>query len=128
MMRPVCGSTDPPIVFTSDDLPAPLGPTRPTTSPWLTCRLTPSTARNGPYRTVMPESSSIDAAEIVFHHALVGQDVARRAVGDLPAGQKHDESIAGAPPRDILADKRVVGRRRSSRRPAARRRGRQARG
>src|SRR3954451_1151349 len=92
-MRPVFGRTDPPIVFTSDDLPAPLGPTMPTISPWLTCKLTPSTARNGPYLTVTSDNLSIDAAEIVFDHALVGQDVARGAVGDLLAGQQHDDAV-----------------------------------
>src|SRR3954451_23625020 len=91
--RPATGWTTPPTALTSDDLPAPLGPTRPTISPESTCRPTLSTAKNGPYRTVMPESSSIDAAKIVFHDALVGEDVARRTVGDLLAGEQDHDPI-----------------------------------
>src|SRR3982750_3578173 len=45
------------IVFTSVDLPAPLSPTRPTTSPALTAKSTRSRAWTGPNRLLTPSSS-----------------------------------------------------------------------
>ena len=43
VVRPI-GRTRPQPIFTSVDLPAPFGPSRPTSSPASTCRLTPSSA------------------------------------------------------------------------------------
>src|SRR4051812_6232340 len=48
----------PAIALTSVDLPAPLSPTRPTTSPALTVKSTRSSAWTGPNRLLMPSSSS----------------------------------------------------------------------
>src|SRR5437899_2953849 len=48
----------PAIVFTSVDLPAPLSPTRPTTSPAWTSRSTPSRACTAPNRLLTPRRES----------------------------------------------------------------------
>src|SRR3954468_18936819 len=48
----------PAMVFTSVDLPAPLSPTRPTTSPGATSRSTPSRACTAPNLLLTPRSES----------------------------------------------------------------------
>src|SRR5688500_18112000 len=48
----------PEIVFTSVDLPAPLSPTRPTTSPACTSKSTPSSACTAPKRLLTPWRAS----------------------------------------------------------------------
>src|SRR5436305_847502 len=54
---PPSGGLIPAIALTSVDLPAPLSPTRPTTSPALTVKSTRSKAWTGPNRLLMPSSS-----------------------------------------------------------------------
>src|SRR5450759_1202865 len=92
-MRPATGFTIPPTALTSEDLPAPFGPTMPTISPSSTRRSMPSTARKGPSRMVMPESSSIDAAQIFFDDALIRQNFRRRAIGNLFSRDQYDYTI-----------------------------------
>src|SRR5436305_15332090 len=54
---PPSGGLIPAIALTSVDLPAPLSPTRPTTSPALTVKSTRSRAWTGPNRLLTPSSS-----------------------------------------------------------------------
>ena len=55
---PASASGCPAIVLTSVDLPAPLSPTRPTTSPAWTSKSTPSSACTAPKRLLTPSSAS----------------------------------------------------------------------
>src|SRR5918912_1443153 len=48
----------PEMTLTSVDFPAPLSPTRPTTSPGMTRKSTPFSARTAPNRLVIPRTSS----------------------------------------------------------------------
>src|SRR4249920_3131645 len=56
-MLPASGEWMPAIALTSVDLPAPLSPTRPTTSPSPTVKSTRSRAWTGPNRLLTPSSS-----------------------------------------------------------------------
>src|SRR3954451_5190752 len=60
-MPPSSGLFTPAIVFTSVDLPAPLSPTRATTSPGCTARSTSVSAWTAPNRLETPRSSSTGA-------------------------------------------------------------------
>ena len=61
-IRPADGSSEPETILIRVDLPAPLSPSRPTTSPARTSRLTPSSATTGPKCLVMPSIRNSGAA------------------------------------------------------------------
>ena len=58
MMRPSSAGWMPAIVFTNVDLPAPLSPTRATTSLWFTWKSTSLRACTGPKLLLTPSSAS----------------------------------------------------------------------
>src|SRR5213595_1501666 len=73
----------PAIDLTSVDLPAPLSPTKPTTSPALTAKSTRSRAWTGPNRLLTPSSSRSGAPS-----AISTGDSRFFAVGRVGAGAK----------------------------------------
>src|SRR3954454_12421286 len=56
--RPALGRTSPQAIFTSVDLPAPFGPSKPTSSPSSTSSSTPPSAVTDPYRFSRPRTAS----------------------------------------------------------------------
>jgi hypothetical protein len=79
---PALGRTRPQAIFTSVDLPAPFGPSRPTSSPSATSRSTPPSAVTAPYRFARPCARNAAtwpslrrATALLFSH---GPDRARR--------------------------------------------------
>src|SRR5437763_4782790 len=69
----------PAMVLTSVDLPAPLSPTRPTTSPALTSKSTLFSACTGPNRLLPPFSWSRDPLEFMVFLSLVASPETGRA-------------------------------------------------
>src|SRR6478672_8214584 len=67
------------MVLTIVDLPAPLSPTRPTTSPGCTAKSTRSNAWTGPNRLLTPSSSRSGAPSLIS--ARDSRFFARRRVG-----------------------------------------------
>src|ERR1700689_3293870 len=93
VMRPENGRTRPAIARTSELLPAPLGPIRPTISLGSTLRSISSRARNGPYLTTSFSTSSMGRAEIMLDDPPILQDVDGRPIDDLLAGDQHDDPV-----------------------------------
>src|SRR3954470_22809327 len=81
--RPSSGFWKPEMVLMSVDLPAPLSPSRPSTSPLPRCRLMLRSAVTGPKRLATPSTrrTSSDAAATA-HPPHVGVDDHRRQDGD----------------------------------------------
>src|SRR5918992_407839 len=88
-MTPALGSAMPPRTRSSDVLPAPLRPTRPTLSPARTVKPAPSTTRVPPISTVSPRTDNMvdhgGSRDRRFHHAF------------------HDGSMAMGPPVTVVA-------------------------
>src|SRR4051812_42865852 len=91
--------TSPEMARSSVDLPAPLGPTRPTNSPSSTCSVTPFRMTALSYRTArsLTSRSGIGGPQICLHHLRVLHDLGGRPVGqhfavvhdDHPVGDGH---------------------------------------
>src|SRR4051812_26574137 len=87
--------------LTSVDLPAPLAPTTPTTSPCATSSVFRSTARLPAYetcrlrtcRTEVFAASLIRLPQIRLEHTRVLPDLRRRAVGELLAEVEHADAV-----------------------------------
>src|SRR5215467_11399736 len=90
MYRPVSAGWMPAMVLTSVDLPAPLSPTRPTTSPAWTSKSTSVRAWTAPKCLLMPFSSSTGAS---FWAVLPSGDPKRFASVGVCAGA----DLAGRP-------------------------------
>src|SRR4051794_22413106 len=101
-MVPLSAEWMPAIVFTIVDLPAPLSPTRPTTSPALTAKSTRSNAWTGPNALLTPSSSrsgvpaAISARDSCFF--------ARRRVGAGAEFGSGDEAVGDDRALDVVFD------------------------
>src|SRR5436305_8574898 len=93
----------PEIVLTSVDLPAPLSPTRPTTSPALTSRLTPSRACTAPNLLLTPRMES--KAPLPFNFS---RPFPFRRGG---AGRSRERPAPSALLQSVLHARRLVGAR-----------------
>src|SRR5712692_1751884 len=98
-MSPFQGRTSPAMHLRVVDLPAPFGPSRATSSPWLTCRLMPWTTRRNPY----PASSSVtrsipfvSLAQVGLNDRRITGHLPRRPVGDLLTLAQHSQPVAEA--------------------------------
>src|SRR4051812_27693908 len=96
----------PEMTLTSVDLPAPLSPTRPTTSPGMTRKSTPFSARTAPNRLVIPRSSSrggglCHLGQLPFSYFWL-LDAGRLAGGSVLA----DTDLRGLP--EAVGDDRVL--------------------
>src|SRR5215217_6925279 len=81
----------PDMTFTSVDLPAPLSPTRPTTSPARTSKSTPPSACTAPKRFVTPcsaSSGSLPLAVLVVAVMPGARFLALRRQADSSAGRR----------------------------------------
>src|SRR3954452_11168580 len=97
----------PDMTLTSVDLPAPLSPTRPTTSPSPTWKSTPSRAWTAPKRLLTPRSSSSEAVAVAVAFMpgtlLLGPRDARRLAGALVLARAE---LRGRP--EAVLDDRVL--------------------
>src|SRR5207302_4565493 len=126
--RPVDGRTSPHAIFVSVDLPAPFGPSSPTSSPSPTSRSTPPSASIGPYRLARPRTASAAGTFRAYTRPNAAR-IRRRAGGRGSAGA-HRRPPAGRVPRPAAAAgsaARRVGRDRSESREALHRLGRRGR-
>src|SRR5438105_10103999 len=85
LMLPAVGRRSPEIARTVVLLPAPLAPSRHTSSPASTRRLTPCSTSTAPYATDTPSSVSKDLsrAQVGADHVRVSLDLRGCALGDL---------------------------------------------
>ena len=62
-IRPLVGGWKPQMIFSRVDLPAPLSPIRPSTSPRPRCRFTSTSAVTAPYRLEMCSTRRMSSAD-----------------------------------------------------------------
>src|SRR3954468_9136956 len=81
---PPVGLIAPATIFISVDLPAPLSPAMPTTSPWWITKSTSASASTGPYdfRSAL---ASIRGVALVTAHAPLGGGIHRDSADEDPA-------------------------------------------
>src|SRR5262249_10603399 len=100
---PALGRTMPMMHFISVLLPLPLVPSSTTVSPEPTSSDTSSSTRTAPYAAWTPESEMLlpKVGPLDFR---IADHVRRQAVGDLPAGDQHDQALREAHhrPHDVL--------------------------
>src|SRR3954452_11363572 len=84
------------MVFTRVDLPAPLSPTRATTSPALTSKSTPSSAWTAPNRLLTPPSASRAPFELIrlFLSSIASPDAPHRVTATQPPDATHGVHLA----------------------------------
>src|ERR1700732_1002617 len=98
------------MILISVDLPAPLSPSNPSTSPFFRCRLTSRSAVTGPKRLAMCStrrtSSGADSGP-----TIVGADVAASAKARISAPRARDEHVRGHrdDDRETGVEQKVVG-------------------
>src|SRR4051794_21759946 len=121
LISPAAGATMPMIARRVVDLPAPFGPTSPTSSPRSTRRLRPRTTRTAPYRISTSSSSSIASAMTVAvrrrHRSEVGGSDGRispnlvgRSLGERRALVEHLNPVADLhDERDVVVDQEDPG-------------------
>src|SRR5437868_1477407 len=98
-MRPRAGASRHTTDFSSEDLPAPLAPSRHTSSPARTVSDTPRSASTAPYRattSVISSNALHVLAEVALHHGGVGLHLGRRALRDLLAVVEHHHAVGHA--------------------------------
>src|ERR1700691_3423415 len=91
MIEPWLGFTRPMMHFISVDLPLPLVPSSTTVSPPSTLSDTSSMTRTAPYDAWIPAMVRL-LAKIGPLHFRIAHDVVGLAIGDLAAGDQHDEA------------------------------------
>src|SRR6185312_14217708 len=88
MMRPSSGFWKPEMILISVDLPAPLSPSSPSTSPFFRCRLMSRSAVTGPKRfatcSMRSTSSGAVAGSTALACGVAGSATARRPPADAP--------------------------------------------
>src|SRR6476661_5942410 len=93
-MRPASGLTRPDMQLISVLLPLLLAPSRPSISPFSTCKDTFDKAGGPSYAAVRPSMRSIDRlAEISVTYRLIVDDLLRRALGDFAAEIDDDNAV-----------------------------------
>src|SRR4029079_334746 len=104
VIRPSSGFSNPQMIFISVDLPAPLSPSRPSTSPSFRCRSISRSATTGPKRLLIPStrrtSSGTDASSC--------PDAADVRVGRHREDDRQPEVEAQVGGVDALDDQAVV--------------------
>src|SRR3954447_2500751 len=107
---PASGFWKPQMILIRVDLPAPLSPSRPSTSPFFRCRLTSLSAVTGPKRlaTCSTRSTSSGAES---GPATVGAGVAASATAGMAPARARDEDVGGHRDHDRQAavEEQVVG-------------------
>src|SRR5918993_5600486 len=95
-ISPSVGSMTPAMLLINVDFPAPLGPTMQCTSPGITSKSTPPSARTPGYCLTTPRTSSTGAGMSRNHQRT------QRAMGDVEADL--DPFLAAAPHRVLVLD------------------------
>src|ERR1700724_3696798 len=91
-MRPASGFWKPEMILISVDLPAPLSPSRPSTSPFFRCRLTSRSAVTGPKRLDMCSTRRTSSG------ALDGGTTSGASAGGMTPGGSAGSTTSGVPP------------------------------
>src|SRR5687767_2048506 len=92
-MEPVRLPTMPMTAFRLVVLPAPLRPSRVTTSPSATSKSMPCRMCDSPYQALRPRTSSMPGAQVGLYHLRVLRDAGVVAFGEDLAAREHGDAV-----------------------------------